>query len=206
MLKGAHAVRKRLILAGMMAALTLAGPASAQFSDSYNFLKAVRSRSEDGKKAMDLMSKPGSVIIDTRDITTGETALHIVMKDRDLPWINFLLSKGARPDQKDAQGNTPLMIATQLRFPEGITALLRYRANVDLAASGGETPLIRAVQMRDPTMVRLLLVNGANPDKADTAAGYTARDYAKRDPRGAAILKIFDEVKPKPKVVSGPKL
>ena len=38
--------------------------ASAQFSDSYNFLKAVRDR--DGSKATDLLSKPGTVIVDTR--------------------------------------------------------------------------------------------------------------------------------------------
>ncbi len=201
-------MRKQLILAGMMAALVIGTPASAQFSESYNFLKAVRSRitPEDSKKAMDLMAKPGSVVINTQDITTGETALHIVMKDRDLQWINFLLAKGARPDQKDGVGNTPLMLATQLRYPEGVTALLRYRANINLASSGGETPLIRAVQLRDQAMVRLLLVNGANPDKADTSVGLTARDYAKRDPRGAAILKIFDEVKAKPKNIAGPKL
>jgi uncharacterized protein len=199
-------MRKKLILAAAIAGFVFGSPASAQFSDSYNFLKAIRSRSEDGKKAMDLISKPGTVIIDTRDIGTGETALHIVTKERDLPWLNFLLARGARPDQRDGQGNTPLMIATQLRFPEGVAALLKFKANVDLAGTGGETPLIRAVQMRDQTLVRLLLTNGANPDKADTAAGYSAREYAKRDPRGAAIIKIFDEVKPKPKAVAGPKL
>lgn len=199
-------MRKKMILAAAITGFVLGSPVNAQFSDSYNFLKAIRSRSEDGKKAMDLMSKPGTVIIDTRDAGTGETALHIVTKDRDLPWINFLLARGARPDQRDAQSNTPLMIATQLRFPEGVVALLKFKANVDLAGSGGETPLIRAVQMRDQTLVRLLLTNGANPDKADTAAGYSAREYAKRDPRGAAILKIFDEVKPKSKTVAGPKL
>ena len=199
-------MRKKMILAAAITGFVLSSPVNAQFSDSYNFLKAIRSRSEDGKKAMDLMSKPGTVIIDTRDAGTGETALHIVTKDRDLPWINFLLARGARPDQRDAQSNTPLMIATQLRFPEGVVALLKFKANVDLAGSGGETPLIRAVQMRDQTLVRLLLTNGANPDKADTAAGYSAREYAKRDPRGAAILKIFDEVKPKSKTVAGPKL
>lgn len=201
-------MRKRVILAAMMAGLTIASPANAQFSESYNFLKAIKGRTEEGngKKAMDLLAKPGTVIIDTRDNGTGETALHLVTKDRDLPWINFLLARGARPDQRDGQGNTPLMIATQLRFPEGVAALLKHKANIDLAGSGGETPLIRAVQMRDQTLVRLLLTNGANPDKSDTAAGYSAREYARRDPRGAAILKIFDEVKPKPKSVAGPKL
>ena len=95
-------MRKKMILAAAITGFVLSSPVNAQFSDSYNFLKAIRSRSEDGKKALDLMSKPGTVIIDTRDAGTGETALHIVTKDRDLPWINFLLARGARPDQRDA--------------------------------------------------------------------------------------------------------
>ena len=54
----------RLGLAGAMAMMLAAGPATAQFSDSYNFLKAVKDR--DGNKATDLISRPGTVIIDTK--------------------------------------------------------------------------------------------------------------------------------------------
>ncbi len=190
-----------------VAIVAIASPASAQFSDSYNFLKAIRERnsSDNSKKAMDIIAKPGSVIIDTRDITTGESALHIVTKARDLPWLNFLLSKGAKADIKDRQGDTPLMHAANLRFIEGAGALLRAKAQVNLANNSGETPLIRAVQLRDSAMVRLLLLAGANPDKTDTLAGMSARDYAKRDTRGTALLKILEEQRPKPAVVAGPK-
>ena len=34
----------------------------------------------------------------------------------------------------------------------------------------------------------MLLRAGANPDKADHNAGYSARDYAKRDPRSTVIV------------------
>ena len=179
-------------------------PAAAQFSDSYNFLKAVRER--DGPKAIELMSKPGSVIVDTKDASTGESALHVVIKGRDLVWLNFLLGKGAKPDTRDREGNSALMVATQLRFVEGATALLRRKAQVDLANNSGETPLIRAVQLRDPAMVRILLQAGANPDKSDSIAGLSARDYAKRDSRAQAILRMIEEPRAKPAAVSGPKL
>ncbi len=182
------------------------GPASAQFSDSYNFLKAIKDRRTEAKKAMDFMSKPGTVIIDTRDVTSGETALHIVTRDRDLEWINFLLARGAKPDVRDARGETPMMLAARTRFPEAAQSLIRRRASVDIANSGGETPLIIAVQLRDATMTRLLLNAGANPDKKDNLAGLSARDYAKRDNRAAAILKIIEEPRTKPTAVSGPKL
>jgi len=61
----------------------------------------------------------------------------------------------------------------------------------------GETALIIAVQQRDATMVRLLLNAGANPDKPDSAAGYSARDYATRDTRDREILKLINDKKPK---------
>ncbi len=193
-----------LSLAVVIATMSSSG-AQAQFSDSYNFLKAVRDR--DGTKATEMVSKPGTVIIDTRDEKNGETALHIVTKGRDLAWMNFLLARDARPDIRDKEGNTALMAATQLGFVEGAQLLISNKATVDLANSSGETPLIRAVQLRNNAMVQLLMTSGANAAKADTLAGLSARDYALRDRRAAAILKIIDETKPtKAAKISGPKL
>jgi uncharacterized protein len=179
--------------------------AAAQFSESYNFLKAVRDR--DGAKATEIVSKPGTVIIDTRDRATGEGALHIVTRGRDTSWLTFLLSRGAKADIRDNKGETPLMIAAQLGFVEGAQTLIKFRANPNQPNNSGETPLHRAVQQRDAAMVRFLMQNGANPNRADTLAGLTARDYAVRDNRAAAILKIIDETKPtKPAgPVAGPK-
>ncbi len=184
-------------------AMTASG-ALAQFSDSYNFLKFVRER--DVTKVNELLAKPGTIIVDTKDSKLGETALQMVTKAKDLPWMSHLLSKGAKPDIKDNLGNTALMYAAQIRFIEGASLLIKVRAQVNLANSAGETPLIRAVQLRDGPMVRLLLAAGANADKTDTIAGLSARDYAKRDTRGTAILKIIEESKPKPVSVTGPKL
>jgi uncharacterized protein len=197
---------RKVLMAALLPAMVLAAPVvQAQFSASYNFLKAVRDR--DGTKATEFLSKPGSVIVDTRDLSKGETALHIVTRERDTNWMNFLLARGARTDIKDNEGSTALMIATQLRFVEGIQTLIKYKASVDLANAGGETALIRAVQIRDPNVVRILLLAGANPDKRDTLAGLSARDYAKRDTRGVAILKLIEETKAKAAApVAGPKL
>ena len=113
-----------------------------------------------------------------------------------MTWLNFLLARKAKTDVRDNQGNTPLMLAAQLGFIEGAQLLIDQRASVDLANAGGETPLIRAVQARNAPMVRLLLMAGANPRKGDSVAGLSARDYAVRDRRSAAIVKIIDEVKP----------
>jgi uncharacterized protein len=189
-----------------LAALAAVTPVAvqAQFSESYSFLKAIRDR--DGQKVTDFLNKPGSgaVIVNTRDSSTGDGALHIVTKRRDTVWLSFLLAKGANPDMRDGGGNTALMLAAQIGYAEGLSLLIDRRAQVDLANSRGETPLMRAVQNRDIATVRTLLAAGANQNKADSSSGLTARQYAERDSRSAAIVKAMDDAKPKPKVKMGP--
>ncbi|WP_243395611.1 ankyrin repeat domain-containing protein [Sphingomonas oleivorans] len=186
------------MIASLAAGLALfaAMPATAQFSDSYNFLKAVRDR--DGAKVMPFLDKPGSPVLNTKDYSTGETALHIVVKRRDLQWLAFLIDRGARPDARDNEGTTPLAITAQIGWPEGMRVLLATRANPNLANNRGETPLILAVQQHDLMSVRLLLAGGADPALPDRVAGKSARDYAAEDRRSAAILKLIDENKTKP--------
>ncbi len=172
----------------------------AQFSESYNFLKAIRERK--GKEVEDALSVPGSVIINTRDISTGQNALHIVIDRRDTEWLGYLLLHEANPNQADKKGMTPLMLATQLGYVEGVATLMsdyaRIKANIDATNRGGETALILAVHARNSEMVRTLLKNGANPDKKDAVAGLSARDYAAKDGRGNAILAIIEASKKAP--------
>ena len=172
-------------------AVTLAAtPAVAQFSDGYNFLKAVRERK--GEDVEKFINEPGSVALRTRDDATGETALHIVTQRRDSDWLRYLLQKGADPDIRDKKGTAPLLLATQLGWIEGVQGLVKYKATVDITNRSGETALIRAVQLRNPDMVRELLKAGANPDKSDTIAGLSARQYAAQDGRNGAILGIIE--------------
>lgn len=187
------------------AALLIAVPATAQnYSDSYTFLKAVKER--DGDKATSLLSEPGTVVINTKERGSGDGALHILARARDLAWLNFMLSKGARPDLQNNEGNTPLAIAAQLGWVEGAQLLIGRRASVDLANSRGETPLILAVQRRDIAMVRLLLSRGADPKRTDSVAGLSAIDYAKQDARAAPVLRLLEAPAEKPRAVAGPKL
>lgn len=193
-----------LALFAAAAALSLlAAPAPAQLSDTTQFMKAVRER--DAEKAMALISAPGSIVVNSRDRGTGEAALHVLTRERDLVWVGYLLGKGARPDIQDKNGMTPLGIATQIGWLEGADRLLRGGAKVDFPNAQGETPLILAVHNRDINMVKLLLGRGADPKRGDTVAGYSALDYARRDGRNPAMIKAL-EAPPAPVKRQGPSL
>ena len=169
----------------------LATPLAAQrTSDGYRFIKAVRDR--DGDVATELLNEPGTTIVNAREITTGETALHAVVQRRDLTWVRFLLQRGANPNIADKNGVYPLQIAAQLGFIEGVERLIEGGAEVDVSDVTGETPLISAVHRRDVKMVEVLVVNGASPDRADNS-GRTARDYAKLLGDRAGVLEAIEK-------------
>ena len=197
-------VRPRFSMLLALGAGFAAFPVAAQFSDTYTFLQGVKDR--DGDKVTPLVNKPGAPVLNARDPNTGETAIHIVVKRHDMTWLGFLLGKGAQPDLKDRAGNTPLLVAAQTGDAESARTLISYGASVNAINGNGETALILAVHGRDTTMVRVLIANGANPGTRDTIAGKSAAEYAAEDSRGAAIVKILAEAKPKgpSAVISGP--
>ena len=185
-------------------ALLLAVPAAAQFSDSYNFLKAVKDR--DVNAAIELADKPGSTVVNARDGDTGEAGIHIVTRRGDLGWLGLLYQKGANLNMKDREGNTPLILAALTRWSEGVTTLIRLKAQVNLQNRLGETALLKAVQARDYALSKALLDAGANPDIADNS-GISPRIAANEDARAATIAKLFSAVpEKKAGAMQGPSL
>ncbi|WP_419807732.1 ankyrin repeat domain-containing protein [Sphingomonas sp.] len=186
-------------------ALLGATPVAAQFqSDGYKFLQSVRDAKNN--EVITALNKPGSQIVNTRDVTSGETALHIVVRRGDVPYTTFLLQKGADPNIRDGRNNTPMLIAIETGHSELVPLLIAGRANPNLPNASGVTPLILATQLRNAEAVRLLMAANANPDQKDYN-GLSARDYAGRDTRAAAIAKLFaDAPRRANPAVAGPRL
>ncbi|MEM8696304.1 MAG: ankyrin repeat domain-containing protein [Pseudomonadota bacterium] len=182
-----------LLTVGLGASM-LPVPAAAQFSDTYNFLRGVRDR--DFATVRDLVEQPSSTVINVRDRSTGEGALHIVTRRRDSQWLLYLLRQNANPNLRDSDGNTALHIAAQIGYPDAVNWLRIVNADLNARNDRGETPLILAVQQRNGAIVRQLVDAGANPDIADSIIGLSARDYAARDGRSADILEILDSATP----------
>lgn len=178
-------MRRPLAALAILLAAAVSVPAQAQFSDSYKFLEAVRKK--EGDKVTEALNEPGTQIVNTKDYTTGQTGLHIVVARRDLVWVQFLIAKGANVNARDNRGVTPLVQASELGFLEGVDELIKSGARVDEANNTGETPLISAVHRKDLALVRLLIKAGANPDRPDNS-GRSAREYAALDGKNSPVL------------------
>ena len=191
-----YKVVKRFAFVFLAAAALLPSPAVAQAlsTTSYDFIKAVRESNVD--KALQILAAQPKGFVNTKG-DDGNTALIIAINRSDEQWTGFLLNKGADPSLSGKNGDTPLIAASRVGFEQAVEWLLGLGAKVDADNKMGETPLIIAVQLRQLPIVRVLLGAGANPDKSDSAAGYSARDYARRDPRAREILKMIDDRKPK---------
>ena len=160
-----------------------------QVSPAYTFLKAVEDR--DGTKATSMLQTPSNRVVNAQRSSDGKTAMHMVVERRDSTWITFLLANKADPNIGDRNGDTPLMLATQLGYLDGMELLLKYGGKGDESNRAGETPLIRAVQLRDSEAIRLLMKNGANPNITDHASGRSALDYAKLDRRSSDLVDLL---------------
>jgi ankyrin repeat protein len=178
-----------------IAALAAAVPSAATaqtMSEGFNFLKAVKDR--DGTKVTEALDRPGSTVVNARDVSSGESALHVVAARRDATWLRFLIAKGANANIADRRGVTPLQLATNLGWAEGVEILVNAGASVDLTNDAGETPLISAVHRRDAALVRALLKAGADPERNDNS-GRSARDYAQLMGTHSTILAELDKAR-----------
>lgn len=184
---------------------TAPGIASAQQqSEGYKFLDAVKN--EKGNDVEEALNKPGTTVINTRSVSNGETALHIVIQNGSGTYLTYLLSRGANPNVRDNAGTAPIVLAASRGRNDLIEKLIAGRANVNYGNSNGETALIVAVRRRDLAMIHTLLTAGADPDQADLLSGQSAREYAKLDVRSPAVAKeLADAPKTKRAAVAGPK-
>jgi len=177
-------LRKTIAALSLASGLIVAAPAAAQlYSDGYQFLQAVEDK--DGTKVTEMLDAPGSTVVNARDLTTGRSAMHIVVERRDGVWIDYLYQQGANVNIADNDGMTPLMLDTQINFVEGVEKLIAHGARVDVTNNSGETPLMYAVHGRNTELMRVLLEAGADPDRYDNS-GRSARDYARL--RGASDI------------------
>lgn len=183
--------RRYFILAFGALAVAVTAPVAAQNKrPGYQFLEAVKKG--EGQTVIDMLASSNNRLVNTKDVTTDDTALHIVARRRDLRYLRYLVQKGADVNATNVAGESPMSIAVGLDWVEGVEYLIITKARIDITNETGETPLIQAVHRRSTDMIEILLKAGADPDRNDNS-GRSARDYAELDSRNSRVLAAIEE-------------
>lgn len=97
-----------------------------------------------------------------------------------------LLTRGAVPDARDADGYTALMYAANRGHDGCVSRLLTHGANPNAADEQGSTPLMFAAQHGHTRIVERLLDAGADPDSRGDH-GFTALEFAEQNGHNATV-------------------
>jgi ankyrin repeat protein len=118
------------------------------------------------------------------------TDLITAIRNADARLIRKLLDNDVDVNARDAEGNTPLILASFYASPECIELLVHQGADVNAANKAGATPLIRAASDYEKT--RLLVAAGANV-RVRTALGNTPLILAARRPGNSRTVRLLVE-------------
>jgi ankyrin repeat protein len=118
--------------------------------------------------------------------TGAEVAAAI--RNEDVSAVRKLLDRGADVNARDAEGNTPLILASFYAGPECVQLLIETGADVNAANRAGVTPLIRAATNYEKTHV---LVTAGAQVRVRTALGNTPLILAARRAGNARTVQFL---------------
>ncbi|MEM7569660.1 MAG: ankyrin repeat domain-containing protein [Pseudomonadota bacterium] len=170
--------------AALAMVLAMAAPAAqAQFSDRFEFLRAIEKQDVlEVRQRLD-----NGVYINTHN-SDGISALMLASQNGGPGWTNLLLQRDANPDIRNkSDGRTVLMFYAERGDKIGVELMLSKNANVDEQDNLGQTALMKAVRAKKLRIVQKILE--AEPDLYITdATGRDVFDIAS-EIRGANAIK-----------------
>jgi ankyrin repeat protein len=107
------------------------------------------------------------------DTNTIKDNIFTAIRSIDYTSINILLSEGTDIDTVDQQGNTPLMVATEIGNPRIMDIILSHNPTIDKQNKEGMTALMIAAKTGQLHAVKKLLSHGAD---------YAARNNSGNNP------------------------
>ncbi len=121
----------------------------------------------------------------------GTTALHLAVRNDDLPGVQRLLRSGANPGAANRYGITPLSLAAVNGNAAMIGLLLRAGADPKAGMPGGQTVLMTAARTGNAEAVKLLLAHGCDPNAKEDTNGETALMWAAAENHAEAVQALI---------------
>ncbi|XP_071557188.1 arf-GAP with coiled-coil, ANK repeat and PH domain-containing protein 2 [Temnothorax nylanderi] len=103
----------------------------------------------------------------------SRSALHQAIISGSVMSCEYLLLNGARINCQDAEGKTPLYLATELGHTAQVCLLLKHRADQHIEDESGIKPLSIAVKEANADIVTLLRLGLLNEEMKDSEIGVT---------------------------------
>lgn len=113
-----------------------------------------------------LAHTPGLLHLKTE---SGKTPLHFAAEGGHLDVVDFLLSKGAEVDARNADDETPLHYAAGYSHMDVIKRLLEAESNVNAESKAGDTPLLYVRFMLRKEVAEILIDSGADVNARNDA-------------------------------------
>ena len=172
----------------LISAVLIAIPeASAQFSESWEFLKAVEEN--DRKEILERQRKGANINARNGD---GLPAMILAADQGNLSLMAFIIELGVNVDGRtDERRETALMRRAEVGDTESVRFLVANGADPNLKDKGGETALMKGVRARRRNIVKILIEGGADVNETDYT-GRTAFYYAEIA-RSSSILRLLRE-------------
>ena len=132
-------------------------------------------------KALEFLAKHGADI-NARRADDGWTVLHSAAAFDLVEFVNALMRNGANIEDRNTDGQTPLIIASCMRRDDTdvLEVLLRHGADVQAAGNDGWQAIHRAAFGGSKKAISLLISHGASVN-AQTLEGLTPADIAESE-------------------------
>ena len=112
--------------------------------------------------------------------------------------MEYLLSRGADPNQVDSEGQDSLQKAISYGSNECVSILLNYNVDINLSINGESTPLLLAIRKGNLACVKMLIAREVDPSIRETRWADMGMSPSGDYPLDAALWYISDHVDAEP--------